>query len=123
MINDDDNGGGRDGKLAWNATADDAWQNPSLLGTGILADLLPDVVTSLSHDKRGNIKVYPTNPENYIQVEGMNGSFEYRMLDARGIEVMKGSATGTINVSALNSGLYLLHLRDNHQEKTVRILK
>ncbi len=123
MINDDDNGGGRDGKLAWNAATDDAWQNPSLFGTGILADLLPDVVTALSHDKRGSIKVYPTTPENYIHVEGMNSSFEYRMLDARGIEVMKGSATGTINVSALSSGLYLLHLRNNHQEKTVRILK
>jgi len=123
MINDDDNGGGRDGKLAWNATTDDAWQNPSLFGTGILSDLLPDVVTSLSYDKRGSINVYPTTPENYIQVEGMDGSFEYRMLDARGIEVLKGTSAGTINVSRLSSGMYLLHLRSNQQEKTVRILK
>lgn len=123
MINDDDNGGGRDGKLAWHATTDDAWQDPSLFGTGILADLLPDVVTALYNDQRNNIKVYPTTPENFIQVEGMTGSFEYRILDARGIEVMQGSTTGTINVSALHSGLYLLHLRDQRQEKTVRILK
>ncbi|WP_211208929.1 glycoside hydrolase family 11 protein, partial [Cytophaga aurantiaca] len=41
MINDDDDGGTRDGKLAWNATADDAWEDPSLFGTAILQGLLP----------------------------------------------------------------------------------
>ena len=41
MINDDDDGSTRDGKLAWNATTDDAWENPSLFGTAILQGLLP----------------------------------------------------------------------------------
>lgn len=36
-VNDDDNGSGRDGKLSWTAATDDAWQNPSLFGTVILA--------------------------------------------------------------------------------------
>lgn len=35
-INDDDDGGDRDGKLSWAATADEAWQNPSYMGTVIL---------------------------------------------------------------------------------------
>lgn len=39
MINDDDNAGTRDGKLSWNAATDDAWQNPSLIGTAILRDI------------------------------------------------------------------------------------
>lgn len=41
MINDDDDNGTRDGKLSWNASEDDAWENPSLFGTAILQGLLP----------------------------------------------------------------------------------
>ena len=41
MINDDDDNGTRDGKLSWNAEADDAWEDPSLFGTAILQGLLP----------------------------------------------------------------------------------
>ncbi len=41
MINDDDDNGTRDGKLSWNASADDAWEDPSLFGTAILQGLLP----------------------------------------------------------------------------------
>lgn len=32
-VNDDDDGGLRDKKIAWSATADQAWQNPRLFGT------------------------------------------------------------------------------------------
>lgn len=38
MINDDDDGSGRDGKLSWNAATDDAWQDASLFGTAQLMD-------------------------------------------------------------------------------------
>ena len=41
MINDDDDGGTRDGKLSWNAATDNAWQDPSLFGTAVLQGLLP----------------------------------------------------------------------------------
>ena len=33
QINDDDDGGPRDHKIAWQATVDDAWENPSRFGT------------------------------------------------------------------------------------------
>ena len=39
MINDDDNGAARDKKIAWTATADDTWNNPSLMGTIVLKGL------------------------------------------------------------------------------------
>lgn len=41
MINDDDNNGTRDGKLSWNSSTDNAYQDPSLFGTAKLQDLLP----------------------------------------------------------------------------------
>ncbi|WP_299254182.1 glycosyl hydrolase family 8, partial [uncultured Cytophaga sp.] len=56
MINDDDDNGARDAKLAWNATTDNAWQDPSLFGTAILQGLVPcttpsapTVTTTLSY--------------------------------------------------------------------------
>lgn len=37
QVNDDDDGGPRDHKIAWQATVDDAWENPSRFGTVRLA--------------------------------------------------------------------------------------
>ncbi len=37
-VDDDDDGGDRDGKLAWKAKQDDAWQNPALFGGVILGE-------------------------------------------------------------------------------------
>lgn len=37
-INDDDGGDGRENKISWNCTVDDAWQNPSLFGTVVLTE-------------------------------------------------------------------------------------
>jgi len=41
QVNDDDDGGTRDGKKAWFATDDNSWQNPSLFGTGKLTGTVP----------------------------------------------------------------------------------
>ena len=40
MINDDDDGTARDGKLSWNAASDSSWTDPSKMGTGQLMDVL-----------------------------------------------------------------------------------
>ncbi len=47
MVNDDDDGGTRDGKIAWAATGDNTWQDPSLMGTIILKGTTPLPVTLL----------------------------------------------------------------------------
>ena len=38
QINDDDNGDGRDAKISWNASVDQAWKNPQVFGLLILLD-------------------------------------------------------------------------------------
>lgn len=48
MINDDDDGTGRDSKIAWTAATDDAWQDASLFGIGQLKDVLPSPCTAPS---------------------------------------------------------------------------
>jgi len=59
QVNDDDGGGGRDHKLAWSATEDDAWQNPSVFGNAVLAGLvawwrLDEKEGDLAYDSSGN---------------------------------------------------------------------
>ncbi len=36
QVNDDDNGGGREGKLAWHSQIDEVWRDPSLMGELVL---------------------------------------------------------------------------------------
>ncbi len=56
MINDDDDGTGRDGKLSWNAAVDSAWTKPTFFGTAQLMDVpvcstpaAPDVTSPVEY--------------------------------------------------------------------------
>jgi hypothetical protein len=40
QVNDDDDGGQRDTKLAWHDSHDNAWDNPQAFGNAVLADLI-----------------------------------------------------------------------------------
>ncbi len=46
QVNDDDNGGARDGKMAWFGTNDNTWSNPSLMGTAQLTGVIIDTQAS-----------------------------------------------------------------------------
>lgn len=50
MVNDDDDGGARDGKIAWAGITDNTWQDPSLMGTIILRGTVPLPVSLLDFD-------------------------------------------------------------------------
>ncbi|MBN1362310.1 MAG: tetratricopeptide repeat protein [Sedimentisphaerales bacterium] len=59
QVNDDDDGGERDSKLAWHAVQDNAWQNPGAIGTAQLAGLiawwrLDETTGSNANDASGN---------------------------------------------------------------------
>jgi hypothetical protein len=56
QINDDDDGGSRDNQLDWHSTTNDAWQNPSLLGTVVLvAGYTPRAVNPKPADKATDV--------------------------------------------------------------------
>ncbi|MFO7869153.1 MAG: glycoside hydrolase family 9 protein [Bacteroidales bacterium] len=44
-INDDDDGAGRENKIAWNMTSDDGWENPSVLGELELVEATEELTT------------------------------------------------------------------------------
>jgi hypothetical protein len=59
QVNDDDGGGDRDSKIAWSATEDNAWENPSVFGNAFLPGLvawwkLDETSGGVAADSSGN---------------------------------------------------------------------
>lgn len=61
-VNDDDDGGGQDHKLAWNSVTDETFQNPSLMGTAKLQGIPICYNLNLAHSGSGSDPIgIPTN--------------------------------------------------------------
>jgi endo-1,4-beta-D-glucanase Y len=121
MINDDDDGSGRDKKLSWNAADDNAWQDPSLFGTGVLAE---KIVTGMTNNNQLVVDIYPNPAEDFIQVKGLQGNFEYHILDNSGKTLHQGTCDGQIEVENLKPGVYaLLLLHDEHSSVVKFVVK
>lgn len=121
MINDDDNNGTRDAKLSWNAATDDAYQNASLFGTGKLINQL--LVTDLDNTLFENVAVFPNPVSNEVTVTGFTNNFNYSVFDHSGRILLEGQSTEKINVSDLESGVYVLKIKQGEFTKTVKISK
>ena len=118
MINDDDDGTGRDGKLSWNAAEDQAWQNPSLFGTAKLVG--EEIITSSIGSYNSKVSVFPNPVHGILQVNGLEGEFEYQLLDITGSVVLEGKSKGKIELNDLTAGLYFLSLPAN---PTIGVMK
>ncbi|MCR6638349.1 MAG: glycosyl hydrolase family 8 [Sporocytophaga sp.] len=119
-INDDDNGGGRDGKLAWAAANDDAWQNPSLFGTMILKEL--PVVAGLPNGNISGLKYYPNPFNNFVEIEGLSGEVSYSLVNINGQTVQSGKTTGKINTDCI-PGVYSLILNLDSGNQYIKLVK
>lgn len=119
MINDDDDGTGRDKKLSWNAAEDNAWQDPSLFGTAVLAER---VITEVQNQNQLNIAIYPNPAEEFIQVQGLQGNFGYTILDNSGRLLQHGRSEGQINIDDLRSGIYALMIQQEGLNSVVKVV-
>lgn len=118
MINDDDDGTGRDGKLSWNAATDNAWQDASIFGTAVLSDL----VTSINDLETINFAVYPNPVKDVIKVQGLESGFTYTLMDNSGRLIQSGQARETIAVENLESGVYGLMIQHGQGKKMVKVV-
>ena len=138
MINDDDDGDGRDGKLSWNATADQAWQDASLFGTVVLSgdvvaapdDEVPDdenpdddVVAGHEELMSGEIKVYPNPVSDQLSIEGLSGKFNFEIFDISGRLKLTGSNKEVISIESLSKGIYILNLTSASKTESIRFVK
>lgn len=123
MVNDDDNGANRDTKLYWNAfSSNQNYSNPSLFGTGKLSNDM--VVTNQNENVFfESITIYPNPLTNTMQVAGFNGLFTYEIVNNKGVVVIKNNSEGSIDVSKLPTGMYIVKLNQEHVSKTIKFTK
>mgnify|MGYP003855593465 CR=1 FL=1 len=120
MINDDDDGSGRDGKLSWNAATDDAWQNPSLFGTAKL--LAEEIITSSGSRENFKVSIYPNPAKDILTVEGIDGAFNYSILDHTGRTIQTGSSSSNIQLQSIQKGLYIINVSQNNHNEILKII-
>ena len=106
MINDDDDGGTRDGKLSWNAPEDQAWQDAALFGTIRLVEVEKAPVAGIGELE--GLTIYPNPAKDLLLIEGNGVRFEYRIIDISGQIHLSGVAREQISIANLPPGMYLL---------------
>ncbi len=119
MIDDDDDGGSRDGKLAWNSTADNAWQSASSFGT---VTLLGDGV-AVTEVEELSVVVFPNPANDVLNVAGVEGEFAYQIFDVAGKVQLSGKAAESINVATLSKGIYVLAVITDEKTYNLRFVK
>lgn len=119
MIDDDDDGGDRDGKLAWNSTADNAWQSASSFGT---VTLLGEG-TAVTEVEELSIVVFPNPANDVLNVAGVEGEFAYQVFDVAGKVQLSGKAAENINVATLAKGIYVLAVITDEKTYNLRFVK
>ena len=118
-VNDDDDGGTRDGKLSWNAASDNAWKNPSLFGSiklmNVVASTYDDVFIT-------SIATFPNPFENLVKVVGLKSQTNYLFTDISGRVVQSGTTTGDIETN-FEPGTYHLILDFGERKKHMKLVK
>lgn len=118
-VNDDDDGGERDGKLAWFASLDEAWKNPSLFGSIKLLN----VVSAASDDLFINsISTFPNPFSNTIKINGLKGETNYLFTDISGRVIQSGITTGVVETD-FEPGTYHLILDFGERKKHLKLVK
>ncbi len=123
MINDDDNGAGRDGKRSWNATADQAWQDASLFGTLKLAEKKSEVTPLITELEGGTLILYPNPAGNVLVVEGYKKTFDYQILNVSGHQVDSGQSRKEVRIESLPSGVYFLTIVEGEKNSGLKFIK
>ncbi|WP_162144183.1 sugar-binding protein [Sporocytophaga myxococcoides] len=122
MINDDDNSGTRDKKLAWNSTADNAWQDPSLFGVARLVD---EVITSIEEQNSSlGILSYPNPFISEFNIEA-KGYFTYQLMNQMGQILDSGQSNDKASLMTQNyaKGIYLLKFTQDERSKVIKLIK
>ncbi len=121
--------GGRDCQTAWDsddpempdATEDLAWNNRTMFGIVTLAAVADDFVwgpSSIEPTVESNISVYPNPAVNSINFD-IEGLQTVEIYSITGVQVMVVESTGQVDISDLNSGLYVARI-GNHSVRFVK---
>lgn len=120
MINDDDDGGDREGKLSWNSTNDSAYQNTSVFGTIQLSSSVLSVGAALD---RSSVTLYPNPSNNQLVVQGIQRDVDYKIIDITGKLQQSGKTQNSIKIDDLSQGLYFLQLSNEDMRANLKFIK
>ncbi len=122
-VNDDDDGGTRDGKLGWTSTTDLSWQNPSLFGTAVLEDVL-SIPAGMNELNSADLFVYPNPVQNHFTLE-YAGASEFKLFDLQGRVVLSGNMKDKteVDLTSCEPGMYLISVSGNSGRVLQRIIK
>ncbi|WP_440237560.1 glycosyl hydrolase family 8, partial [Cytophaga sp.] len=97
-VDDDDDGGTRDGKMSWYASADQAWTNPSYAGTAVLLGsscTLPSAAGSIT----GSTSVCAGTTGATYSITAVSNATGYTWTVPAGASITAGSGTNSITVT------------------------
>jgi oligosaccharide reducing-end xylanase len=114
----DNDGSGREDKLAWSAIDDNAWQQPSVFGEIVLRDETTN--TQQLADNNSQIRIYP-NPV-------LNGNLniipqaDVTISNITGVIVKQAAQTSYLDVSGLPSGIYIVNAEVDGYSKIIKMI-
>lgn len=125
MVNDDDNGSTRDKKIAWTATTDDAWENPSLFGVAKLVNtpIATDIDNTNSLHSESTITCFPNPSTAEFTIAGM-GLFSYQLINQMGQIMDAGQAIDKKTLANdYPKGVYLVKITQEEKSSIVKLVK
>jgi endo-1,4-beta-D-glucanase Y len=102
-VDDDDDGGARDGKISWAASADQAWTDPSYMGTVILKGL-PCSTPSAAGSITGTTTLCAGTAGISYSIANVTGATSYNWTLPTGATITSGANTNSITVTFATSG-------------------
>jgi|GEM_PF-1013763 len=102
-VDDDDDGGARDGKISWAASADQAWTDPSYMGTVILKGL-PCSTPSAAGTITGTTTLCAGTAGITYSIASVTGATGYNWTLPTGATITSGANTNSITVTFGTSG-------------------
>jgi hypothetical protein len=109
---DDDDGGDREAKLAWYATVDDSWKDPSVFGTAKLKAELVTEHTELNAEN--NIRVYPSVTDGIVFINGTEQTVVSVISVPSGVVKQINLSNGFVDISGLPVAMYMLKINNQY---------
>ena len=112
QIGDDDNGGAIEAKLAWFATDDNSWQNPSLLGVAKLGD---NTISSNTETLNPSVIILPNPATNRITISNIapNSTLTISTIDGRLIlQNLRVNTVADVDVALWERGVYICLIKN-----------
>ena len=120
MINDDDDGGDREGKLSWNSSSDAAYQNTSVFGTILLNS---EVLSIGESGGKESVVIFPNPSQDLLVIKGIHSEFKYEIVDISGKIQSSGKSQKNVQIENLAKGIYFLKLTAGKNDSTIKFIK